>query len=94
MKLQHEVLECLLENEDGKYLLDVADVYDNLPIHAAAKEGHLEAVQVRNINLFFISYVCTYIVFSNRKPGFRELFYFSMTSPRVYDCLAVNTYIW
>ena len=47
MKLQHEVLECLLENEDGKYLLDVADVYDNLPIHAAAKKGHLEAVQVR-----------------------------------------------
>ena len=56
MKLQHEVLECLLENEDGKDLLDVADVYDNLPIHAAAKKGHLEAVQVRNINLFIISY--------------------------------------
>ena len=45
-----------MENEDGKYLLGVADVYDNLPIHAAAKEGHLEAVQVRNFNLFIISY--------------------------------------
>ena len=55
MKLQHEVLECLLENEDGKYLLDVADVYDNLPIHAAAKKGHLEAVQVRYINLYPIT---------------------------------------
>ena len=55
MKLQHEVMECLLENEDRKDLLDVADVYDNLPIHAAAKKGHLEAVQVRSINLYSIT---------------------------------------
>ena len=48
-------MECLLENEDGKDLLDVADVYDNLPIHAAAKKGHLEAVQVRYINLYSIT---------------------------------------
>ena len=55
-----------MENEDGKDLLGVADVYDNLPIHAAAKEGHLEAVQVRNINLFIISYVhILYLVIVN-----------------------------
>ena len=65
MKLQHEVLECLLENEDGKDLLDFADVYDNLPIHAAAKEGHLEAVQVRNINLF----TCKLYFFKFSKVG-------------------------
>ena len=33
-----------------------------LPIHAAAKEGHLEAVQVGNINLYPIT---IYIVFIN-----------------------------
>ena len=35
-----------MESEEGKLLLEVADQYDNLPIHAAAEEGHLEAVKV------------------------------------------------
>ena len=35
-----------MESEEGNDLLEVADQYDNLPIHAAAEEGHLEAVKV------------------------------------------------
>ena len=38
-----QVIEVLLATRAGLELLEVCDQYDNLPIHIAASEGHLEA---------------------------------------------------
>ena len=37
------MIEVLLATRAGLELLEVCDQYDNLPIHIAASEGHLEA---------------------------------------------------
>ncbi len=43
---QTEVLKALLANDKGRDLVKVADQYDNLPIHVAAEEGHLESLKI------------------------------------------------
>ena len=43
---QIPVLQSILSNAEGRDLLEIADQYDNLPIHVAAKEGNLESIQV------------------------------------------------
>ena len=59
----------LLKHPDRHSLLEIADNYDNLPIHTAAEEGHIESVKFliesntpigkspQNLGLFHTKYI-------------------------------------